>query len=163
MADFQTDVLDHIARVVGGTVSSSFTHWFSGAEAGDGSGVSGLKGCWSQAPNIITQTPVALVEAGPFTAELLGGQGKEGNEDQVKIIVLVAKYDLKSQIGVLTPYRDSIPAAFRSHMQAFAAPDVLDAFITAGTPGIRGWGGLEYLAWEFTCRVRRHLSVLYAA
>ena len=58
---------------------------------------------------------------------------------------------------------DPVPAAFRSHMQAFAIPDVLDCFITKGTPGVYNYGGEDYLAWEFTVRVRRLLSVTYTA
>lgn len=163
MADFQSDVLDHLARVVGGTVSSTIAHFYSGAQAADGTGVTGLKGCWSQSPNTITQTPIGIVLPGPFTDSLLGGQGKEEADDQVKLLILVAKYDPKSQFGVLTPYRDSVSAAFRSHMQGFAIPDVIDCFVTAGTPGIHSWGNIEYLAWDFTIRVRRLLSVTYTA
>ncbi len=160
MAGFQTDVLDHIARVVGGTVSTTDSHFFSGDQANDGTGVAGLKGCWSETPNGIQSTPVAIVMPAPFTATL-NTQGKEPNEDHVKIQVLVAKYDLKSQMGVLTPFRDSVPAAFRAHMQAFAIPDIIDCFITAGRPGVGKYGSDEYLAWDFDLRVRRLLSVTY--
>jgi len=164
MADFQTDVLDHLARVVGGTVTTYDAAFFSGDKVGDATGVSGLKGCYSKAPRALAvSTPVAIVMPGPFSAELMGGQGKEFNEDEVKILVLVAPYDNKSQMGVLTPYRDSVPAAFRAHMQAYSIPDGLDAWIVSGRAGVHEYAGTDYLAWEFTCRVRRLLNVIYAA
>ncbi len=169
MASFQDDVLDHIAQVVGGTKSPTDKRFFSGDEAADGTGVSGLKGCWSDAPNGIQSLPVAIVEPGPFTDSLSGGQGREDAEDEVRVRVLVAKQDLKASMGVLTPFRDSVPAAFRAHMQGTDAshlnpiPDIIDCFITRGTPGPYTYSGTDYLGWEFTVRVRRLLSVSYAA
>jgi hypothetical protein len=169
MAGFQADVLDRLARVVGGTVSATDAHFFSGDKAADGSGVSGLKGCWSEPPDNLQSTPIAYIEIGPFTDALLGGQGKEDAEDEVRIYVLVAPTTLKQQMGVLTPFRDSVPAAFRAHMQGTdknnldPIPDILDCFITKGSPGIKTYGGTDYLAWDFTCRVRRLLSVSYSA
>lgn len=148
---------------MGGTITATDSHFFSGDKNADGTGVAGLKGCWSEMPNGIQSTPVAFVEPGPFTDTLLGGQGKEEAEDEVRLRVLVAKYDLKSSMGILTPYRDSVPAAFRAHMQAYAIPDCLDCFITKGTPGVYNYSGEDYLSWEFTIRVRRLLSVTYQA
>lgn len=157
MAGFQADVLDHIAQVLGGTVNANIVGFF------DGSPITGLNGCWSIDPGAIFQTPTAVVLPGSFTDDLLGGQGKEQAEDEVKILLLLDKYTVPAQFGVLTPFRDSVPAAFRAHMQAFSIPDVIDCFVTKGASGVHTWGGTEYLGWDFTVRVRRLLSVSYVA
>jgi hypothetical protein len=157
MAGFQTDVLDHVAQVIGGTANAGISGFF------DGTPLTGLNGCWSIDPGAIFQTPTAVVLPGSFVDSLLGGQGKEEVEDEVKILLLLTKYSTAAQFSVLTPFRDTVPAAFRAHMQAFSMPDVIDCFITKGTSGIHNWSGVEYLAWDFTCRVRRLLSVSYAA
>lgn len=157
MAGFQTDVLDHVAQVLGGTVNAGIASFFDGAP------ISGLNGCWSIDPGTVFQTPVAVVLPGSFTDTLLGGQGKEEAEDEVRVLLLLSKYSVAAQFSILTPFRDSVPAAFRAHMQAYSAPDVLDCFVTKGASGIHTWAGVEYLAWDFTVRVRRLLSVTYAA
>jgi hypothetical protein len=164
---FQTDVLDRVARVVGGTVTNGDAHFFSGDKNADGTGVGGLKGCYSLWPRNVQSTPVAIVAPKSFTAELTG-QAKEFNSDELRLILLVAPFDPKAQMAVLTAYRDTIPAAFRSHMWATDAshsdpiPDVIDVWITSGQAGIHNVAGTDYLAWEFVCRVRRELSVTYA-
>lgn len=164
---FQTDVLDRVARVVGGTVTSGDAHFFSGDKNANGTGISGLKGCYSVWPSNVQSTPCAIVAPGPFTAELTG-QAKEFNSDNVRIILLVAPFDPKAQMAQLTPFRDLVPAAFRAHMWATDAshadpiPDIIDAWIVSGNAGTHVVGGTEYLAWEFVCRVRRELSISYA-
>lgn len=151
---FQDEVLDKIARVVGGNVSPSDPHFFNGG------GVAGLVGCYSVAPDQVDQTPVGIVVIDQFTAQL-ETTGEEDNEDLVRLLILVAPYKLDSQLSKLTPYRDTVPAAFRSHMGLFASPGALDAFVTAGRAGIHEWRGTPFLTYEFTVRVRRGLSVSY--
>lgn len=160
MPDFQVDVLDKIARVVGGTVSTQDPSFFSGAMAGDSTGVAGLTGCYASPPDGIQAVPVAIVLPGPFKADL-ASIGEEDNQDDVRLLVLVSASILESQNRVLVPYRDSVPAAFRAHMQLFGNPSALDAFVTGGNPGVHEWGKTPYLAWEFTVRVRRFLPVTY--
>lgn len=160
MGDFQTDVLDHIARVVGGTVSQSDPHFFSGSLAVDGSGVAGLNGCYSIPPASIEVPPVGIVLLSPFKAELMD-QGEEDNTDEVRLVILVATADTEANIAELTPFRDLVPAAFRSHMRAFAMPNTGWCFVTGGDPGVHQWGGGEYFSWTFTLRVQRFMAVSY--
>jgi hypothetical protein len=164
LPDFQTDVLDHIARVVGGTVSAVDPHFFSGplaaGGAGDGTGISGLTGCYSAAPAGIGSVPVGILLPSPFKAELMS-QGEEENTDEVRLLILVASADTENNIAQLMPYRDSVPAAFRSHMRAFTMPNTGWAFVSAGDAGVHTWGGVDYFAWTFTIRVHRDMAVSY--
>jgi hypothetical protein len=169
MPDFQTDVLDKIARIVGGTVTTVDPTFFSGAMAngglGDGTGVAGLTGCYSTTPDGLQGLPVAIVIADDFKADL-ASLGEEDNEDNVRLLILVSSEISESQMKQLTPYRDSVPAAFRAHMQATfsgtPAPNAADFFITNGRSGVHLWGEAEYLAWDFTVRVRRMVATSYS-
>ncbi len=158
---FQTDVLDGIARVVGGTVSANDPRFFNGVTL-DGSGIQGLGliGCYSAAPPAINATPLGIVIADDFDADL-AAQGEEDNEDKVRLLILVAPYVSESQSAKLIPFRDAVPAAFRAHMQLFGAPGDLDSFVMHGSSGIHVWDGVSYMGWEFTVRIRRMLSVTY--
>jgi hypothetical protein len=168
MPDFQTDVLDKIARIVGGTVSAVDPTFFSGplanGGAGDGTGVAGLTGCYSTAPDNIQALPVAIVISDDFKADL-ASLGEEDNEDNVRVLVLVSSEIAESQMKQLTPFRDSVPAAFRLHMQATfggqPAPNACDFFITSGRSGVHLWGDAQYLAWDFNVRVRRMVATGY--
>lgn len=158
---FQTDVLDKIARIVGGTVSANNPTFFSGALNGnDGTGVTGLTGCYSAAPDNIQAFPVGIVMSTKFTADL-AGQGSEKNEDHVRLVVLVSKETTEDKLPLLTPYRDSVPAAFRAHMGGFGSPGAIDFYVTAGDQIVQTWSLDDYLAWDFTVRVRRLLTVTY--
>jgi hypothetical protein len=160
MADFQTDVLDHIARIVGGTVSSHDPHFFSGVQVGDGTGVANLQGCYSSSPATIDVLPIGVLISDDFSAEL-DATGFEENEDSVRLLLLVATDDFESRLAELNAFRDAVPSAFRAHMQAFNSPGAVDCFITGGRTGVHIYGGTDYLAWEFTVRVRRGIGVQY--
>jgi len=167
MADFQTDILDKIAQIVGGTVSGNDAHFFDDHTASSPTGVAGLKGCYSAPPRSIgSTTPVGIVIPGRFTADL-ASQGGEDNEDHVRLLILVAPYDPKAQMPILSKFRDTIPAAFRAHMQATfngtPSPGTIDFFVTDGSAAVHEWGGIPFYAWEFTVRVRRMMSVTYTA
>lgn len=161
MADFQTDVLDRVAQVVGGTQSPNDPHFWSGAMAQDQTGVAGLTGCYSSPPEDIQALPVAIVMVpDQFTAELVS-QGEEDNVDDVRLLVLVGIYFREAQFAQLTPFRDLVPAAFRAHMQLFGSNKGTWAFISHGRSGTYEYGKTAYLAWEFTVRVTRMLAVTY--
>lgn len=160
MSDFQSDVLDHLAKVVGGTVTTTDPHFFSGAIVGDGSGIAGLTGCYSAAPGGIGVPPVAILLPSRFQATMRA-QGDEDNVEEVRLLLLVATADNESELALLNPFRDLVPAAFRSHMRAFAMPNNGYCFVSAGESGVHEWGGQEYFAWNFTLTVQRDLPVQY--
>jgi hypothetical protein len=150
VADFQT-LLNAVAQVVGGTAPNPATEpfWFSGSQVGDGTGVAGLKGCFSTPPGSIEDPPMAFVIGGPFRLTDEPRQGIKGYEDM--------------DYSILDPFRDSVPAAFDSHMQLFSTPTVLDAVIVSGRPGFFAWGRFPFVGWEFGLRVRRLAPIVYSA
>ena len=154
-------LLNQLAKVVGGTVNPKDSHFFSGAIAADGTGIDGIKGCYSLPPKNITTTPVGIILPGPFKAQL-ASQGEEDNEDEVRLLLLVAPYDGTYTYATLTPFRDLVTAAFRAHMSAGGLVDQY-AWVSAGTPAVHSWGGLDYFAWDFTISVHRSLAVTYTA
>jgi hypothetical protein len=161
MADFQTDVLDRVAQVVGGAKTTNDPHFFSGAIMDGGTtGVAGLTGCYSSPPEGIQALPVGIVLSDNFKADL-ASLGEEDNEDFVHVLILVAPFIAETQRALLMPYRDTVPAAFRAQMQLYDTTKALDAFITEGHTGVYDWGGIGYLAWDFTIRVRRMVGVTY--
>jgi len=155
--------MGRLARVVGGTVNPKDHTFFSGAKAQDGTGVAGIKGCYSVVPKVVTSTPVGILYPAAFNAQL-ASQGEEDNVDRFPLLLLVAPID-KSQISVLVKFRDSIPDAFRAHMSAFPPdpnnPDALSCFVESGTPGEHLFNGINYYAWEFLIRCDRMLPVTY--
>lgn len=163
MADSMDILMGRLARVIGGTVSLKDHTFFSGAKAVDGTGVAGIKGCYSVVPKTIQTTPVAIIYPAPFTATLTS-TGEEDNVDRFPVLLLVAPID-KSQISVLVKFRDSVPEAFRAHMRMYPPdpnnPDALSGFIEGGTPGEHRFNGIDYYAWEFILRVDRLLPVSY--
>ena len=165
MADFQT-ILDQVARVVGGTApdSTNRPRWFSGAQTGDSTGVAGIKGCYSAPPETIQDVPTGLVMPLSFIVpNSILTQGEEYNEDLIRLVLFVARNDPQTQWATLAPYRDTVAAAFRSHLQLFASLNVLDASLVNGKSGILDWGGTPYLVWDMTIRVRRMFTPTYTA
>lgn len=164
MADtgFQASVIDGIARVIGGTVTTADSHFYSGDQMADGTGVAGVKGCYSTVPNAIQSSPTAVVYPGRFTAQL-NTQGEEENHDLIPVILYVARYNDKIQMAILNAFRDTVPAAFRTHMQLYGAANVLSAFVADGEPAVHSIGGVDYLAWKFVIHVERVLPASYTA
>lgn len=161
-------ILDKIGLLVGGTAPdpAGSPHFYSGAQVGDGTGVSGIAGCYSIPPETLPDPPIAILLPENFTlqgpahaGQLM--QGNEDNEDHIRIWLLLWRNDLPTQYANLVPFRDSVPALFRSHMQLGALINI-DAFIVAGHTGVMKWAGVEYLGWEFVLRIRQLLSVIYA-
>lgn len=157
---FLTDVVWKLARVIGGTAQSNDQQFFSGNKSADGSGVPGLKGCWAVPPDDIESTPVGVLYWSSFIADL-ASLGEEDNDEFFVLGILVARYATKSQEALLLPFRDSVPATLRAHMQAFTVPSSLDIFATGATKALHEYGGVNYLAIDFTIRVRRMLAVTY--
>ena len=168
MSTFQ-DVLNDIALVIGGTKQASPPPGFySGAKQGDGTGVSGLNGCYSMAPfDFEVPPPVAILLPGPFRNELYA-QGYEDNLDHVRLLVLVAKVDMATDLALLTPFRDTIPAALRAHFQADQiagatplTPEPLYVFLRSGKPARLEYPSNLWWGWDFDIEVRRTPNVSY--
>lgn len=164
MATFQ-DLLGAVAQVVGGTQPNpaSDPFFYSGYQVGDGTGVAGLRGCYSTPPGAIQDPPLAFCMGGPFRLTEEPRQGIKGYEDSVSVQIMVGRVETSLDYSILDPYRDTIPAAFDTHMQLFAAANVLDAVIVSGRPGFFAWGRLPYVGWEFVLRVRRLTPTTYTA
>jgi hypothetical protein len=164
MAGYQ-DVADGIAKVVGGSQpdATNRPRFFSGAQVGDGTGVSGIDFAWSAPPEQIQDAPMAIVLPSSFsvTREPLT-QGQEDNADDFKLLILANRAAPTDIWATLTAFRDTVPAAFRAHMTLFSTANVLQAYVKAGKgPGHVEWGGQTYLGWDFTIRVLRVLPVSY--
>lgn len=151
-AGFQL-VLDALARVVGGTVTPADSHFYSGDQVQDSTGIAGVKGCYSVKPTNLQSTPVGVIIADRFSApDPL--QGEQEVEDWVKLVLYVAKSDDKNAGALINSFRDLVPTTFHSHMQAFGAANI-DVHIASGQAVLREWGAIRYFAWDFSIRVRR--------
>jgi hypothetical protein len=174
LADFQTTVLDNLAKVIGGSQpdAANRPRWFSGDQVGDSTGLlpggsyPTFKGCYSAPVEAPQDFPVGIVLPGPFE---VGGpqyrdvfyQGEEYNVDNVRLLIAITRIDLETDFGNLMPYRDLVPAAFAAKMTAFSIPSVLQAMVTSGKPAPINWAGVQYNGWDFTIRVIRMISQTY--
>lgn len=169
MSNFQ-DVLDDIALLIGGTKQiEPPPGFYSGARNGDATGVTGLNGCFSRPPRTISEPPVGIVLPRSFRATL-NAQGWEDQEDIVRLIILVKPVDLATDMAILEPFRDSIPAAFRTHFQLNSttgavalSPQPLYAFVQSGKLGATNWQGDDFHSWEFEIRILRNLQTTYTS
>lgn len=159
------DVLDSVAKVVGGTVSPNNARFFSGSLAKDGTGVqapagdSEFRGCYSLPPDVVEATPVGILEPDRFGAKL-GVQGFEENTETLRLWVLVGRADAKNTLRLAVPYRDLVPAAFRAKLTAGrqATGDntqIAYAFVTGGQMRQIEWAQTVYLGWDFSVEVLR--------
>ena len=172
MSNFQADVLDRIAAVIGGSQpdATNRPRWFSGDQVGDATGLQvpfgpAFKGCYSAPVEAFSDYPVGLVLPGPFTIgekQDIYYQGKEYNVDDLRLLVLFGRVDAETDTSNLAPYRDLVPAAFAAK---FASGDTtgteLQAMVRAGKPVVFAWGGVPYVAFEFTVRFIRMLNRTY--
>lgn len=174
MAGFQ-DLLDNVARVVGGTQpdATNRPRWFSGDQAGDSSGILALygpsfKGCYSAPVEAPQDYPVAIVLPGKFE---VGGplnrdtfwQGEELNVDELRLLVAISKVDLETDFTNLEQYRDLVPAAFAGHMTAFSTNNALQIMVSGGQTRQINWAGQKYDGWEFTIRAIRMIPQTYTS
>lgn len=168
------DLVNDIALVVGGTkVAAPPPGFYSGAQqnggAGDGTGVQGLNGCYALAPlNFEAAPPIGIIVPRTFNAKLMQ-QGYEENSDRIRLLVLVAKVDLATDLAILYPFRDTVPAAFRAHMQVdqvagatTLTPEPLMVFAVNGRCGAIVWGGIAYYGWDFELEVLRTPQITYS-
>jgi hypothetical protein len=172
---FQTDVLDRIAKIIGGSQpdATNRPRWFSGDQVGDATGIQpgtpSFKGCYSAPPEAFDDYPVGVVLPGPFS---VGGpqnqdvyyQGKEYNVDDLRLLIVFGRVDAETDVANLAPYRDLVPTAFAAK---FASGDTtgteLQAMVRSGKPVTTTWGGVPYVGLEFTVRVIRMLNRTYTA
>lgn len=173
MADYQTDVLDHLGYVIGGTASSASTvgntvtrFWSGHFNGDDGTGLQApggepkFQGCYSVPPGGISFTPVGIIlPPSSFTA-VLNIQGPEENTDNIRLLILLAPADSVAQWPNVSAYRDIVPAQIRAHMTlkdsgGNVVPNILQAFVRGGKSGKIGWGSESYYGWDFDIQVRR--------
>jgi hypothetical protein len=174
MAGFQ-DLLDAMAKVVGGTQSDSTTnpHFYSGYKSQDGTGIAGIHGCYSVPPEVIGDPPIGVIVPGKFTVNSdrtrdLLTMGEEYNVDDLKLFLFVRNNDSKTQYANLNPFRDSVPAAFRAATQLgnaglIAGQQILQVWCSDGRAGVFTWAGTSLIGWEFNLRVIRTLMVTYSS
>lgn len=157
MATFQ-DILDQVATVVGGNQPDPTGNpfWYSGDAKGDGSGISGMKGCYAVPPETIQTTPVGVIISHQF--ETTYYPSHKMDEDVVRLLILVARRNARTSVGILNPYRDTVPAAFDQHMRLNASTNVWQTLVKRGHTSVVTWGAIPYLAWEFDLHVNRNLN-----
>ncbi|MGH8304874.1 MAG: hypothetical protein ACRETG_04625 [Steroidobacteraceae bacterium] len=135
--------------------------WFSGSDVGDGSGVTGIVGCYSLPCEVWGSLPVGMViphqwmplEAQPF-------QGSKDRLDDYRVRVLVGNGSLEVLMAQLVDYSDSVPAAFDTHAQLFASMGVGYGDCSRGIFLELNWGGKVYLALEFTLTIYRSIPTI---
>ena len=159
------DILDSIAKVIGGTApdATNRPRWFSGVAAGDGTGIAGLNGCYSIPPDGAAQDPpiaVLIPDTGSYPGILV--QGGQERIDNVRLIVVVPRNSPETQIPTLMSIADAVPSAFQAHMTAYSAANVMSVYpvrwrLLAGY----NWSGEEHLALEYLLEVRRYAAVTY--
>ena len=165
------DVLNAVARVVGGTQpasnQSSITddrqpYWFSGADTGDGSGIPGVVGCFALPVGTLDSTPVGMVLPASWRkTDAYPHQGRKFLEDNVRVRVLTGHDDVTGAMAFLSDFRDLVESAFDSHMELFGQAEVTAADARSGEFLEVDLGGTTYLAVEVVLLVRRAVSVTY--
>lgn len=169
-------IRDAMARVVGGTAPdpSNRPRWFSGSEVGDGTGVTNMVGCYSAAQAQISVAAsgapggaVGVVLNGPGNLHYPGGEdslgpSQEYSFDNLRLMILIPRADPETEDAMVTPFRDSIPAAFRAHTTLFNTSNVNQAAPSNWRPVALTWGDGHFVGWDFTIRVFRTTTVTYA-
>lgn len=167
-----SDVFDAIALIVGGTQPDATAQpfFYSGAQKGDSTGISGIRGCYSAPPlSINCDTPFAVVLMGTGTdgADFRGSgmlmQGENFPVDLVKLQICTGLTDSENQYDALMAFRDLVPSTFAGKLSLNSTATVLDAFPQDYKFGNVTWAGTEYMALEFRIRVRRQITQTYAA
>lgn len=166
-------MLNAVARVVGGTQppagQSSVTdsrqpYWYSGVDAGDGTGIAGVVGCFSLPVGTLDTTPVGMVLPASWKREQqFPTQGSKFQSDELRVRVLTGHDDITGAMAFLSNFRDLVESAFDSHMELFGAIGVTAADAQSGAFLEIDLGGTTYLAAEVVVIVRRAVSVTYVA
>ena len=166
MAGFH-DVLANIALIVGGTQpdATNQKYFYSGAQVGDGSGISGIKGCFSAPPlsiNCDTPFAVVLLGSGSDGSDFRGGanlyQGTLLKQDFVRLQICTGLSDSENQYDALIGFRDTVPTTLAGKMTLNSTSNVLDAFPQDYKFANVTWAGTEYMCLEFRIRVRRDVA-----
>ena len=167
MSSFQ-DVLDNVAKVIGGTAPSANTpRWFSGQSTGDGTGIKtpvAINGCYSTVPpgSLSADPPYGFLVLDHFQIPYLLTQGGELTEDFVRLVIVVPANDPETQVANLMGFRDAVPIALQAHMTAYASLNVLDVYPASGKFGqYHTPGGAALPSVEFMLRIRRYTAVTY--
>jgi len=167
MASFQ-DVLDGVAKVIGGTAPSTATpRWFSGQQTADSTGIMSpiaINGCYSTVPpgSLSADPPYGFIVLDHFSVPQLLHQGGEMTEDFVRLVIIVPANDPETQVANLMGFRDAVPTALQGHMTAFAALNVMDVYPTTGKFGqYHTPGGAIFPSVEFMLRIRRYAAATY--
>ncbi len=147
--------LNNIAKIVGGTQpdATKNPYFYSGARVGDGTGVAGIKGCYSRPPFVVEEAPCGIVFTGRFRSTL--DINLERQDEGYRLVVLVKKVDSRSDFAILNKFRDSIPAAFRGHITLLGAQDVVMTLVSDGRAIGMEYAGEKWWAWEYTVSVLR--------
>lgn len=173
------DVLNAVARVVGGTQPDDAhttavvdpedgfdyrPYWFSGADAGDGTGIPGVVGCYSLPVGKLDVTPVGMVLSATWKREgQFPTQGQKFLSDELRVRVLTGHDNVTGDMAFLVNFRDLVEPAFDTHMELFGAAGVTAADAQSGEFLEIDLGGTTYLAAEVVVMVRRAVSVTYTA
>jgi hypothetical protein len=170
------DLRDAAARVVGGSAPDLVNRprWFSGQDAGDGTGVAGMIGCYSAAQanlDVAGSSPVGgaigMVLNGPGNLHYPAstdslGPSQEYSFDNLRLLVLISRQDPEIEDALIGPFRDLVPAAFRAHTTLFNTVNVNQAAPSAWRPIALTYGNGKFIGWDFTIRVFRTTTVTYS-
>ncbi len=172
-------LLNALARTVGGTQPTAGQaaagsgvplvqqpYWFSGADAGDASGVSGLAGCFSVPTEKITLTPVAMILPDSWAPNALTPYPTAGHkyrDDRVVVRVFTGNAAMQVAISQLNVFADAITDAFDHHMQAFGEANVGTVDCSVGRFLEVDWGGGAFFAIDFRVTVLRGIPVTRTA
>lgn len=163
MAGFH-DVLANIALIVGGTQpdATNKPYFYSGAQKGDNSEISGIKGCYLGPPETVDcDPPFAVVllgngsDGGDFRGSDLLTQGNLFKQDFVRLQVCVGRTQPQYQHDTLIGFRDTVPATFAGKLGINATANVMTVFPQDYRHASVEYGGTEYMCIEFRLRVQR--------
>ena len=167
-----SDVFDAIALIVGGTQpdATGQPFFYSGAQKGDSTGISGIKGCYSAPPlSINCDTPFAVVFMGAGTdgSDFRGGsnltQGTLFKQDMVKLQICTGLTSPNYQYDTLMDFRDTIPNTLAGKLTLNSTATVFDAFPQDYRFANVEWAGTTYMCLEFHIRVRRWVAQTWTA
>lgn len=163
MAGIQ-DLLDGVAQVVGGTAPDAVNRprWFSGAQTADGTGISGLNGCYSAPISSVDNAPVAYVM--PGRDQLINPRpdvltyGTELRRHDCRLRLLVPGNDPETQIAVLTPFIDQVHTLMAAHQTLFGTATVYQVTVPEGDFVAVTIGNETYMAYQFIVAVYRNFQ-----
>jgi hypothetical protein len=157
-----TDYFDSIARVVGGSAPdvANRPRWFSGVDSADGTGITGLNGCYSGPQQQFLNPPVGVVMSvrngldNPLRDVLT--QGNEFRAATFTLYILDTIDDQETQFGIISAFPDLVYSAFAGHVGLFGLANAYQSSVIEDDgPKKFIWNSKEFIAWEFKIRVLR--------